>query len=153
MERTVSTVFTPLWKFIFPAWILGFLGVFTFVEIANPKRLDGLSVFGTLFGWLVASAVCYQAAQLRRVRITEEGLLVFNYLREILVPWTMIAHVGLERGVRGPSYVNLTFRQATPLGRRAMFIAKLDRNRIVAQIRHRAGIGVGSASGVSVHAG
>lgn len=157
MGRTLSSDLTPFWKFVFPTCIIGFLGAFTVTAIAYPERIDGGRTWqlgvSLLFSWPIAAIVCHQMARLRRVRVTEAGLLVSNYLREILVPWTMIADVEWVHRRRGPWYVHLSFRQHTALGRRTMFLPRWGwgSEDIVAELRHRAGLDVPSSVRDGVH--
>lgn len=146
MDRTVSTALTPFWKFIFPVCMIGFLALFTFAQIAHPERVEGgrswPSALGTIFGWLIALLVSHKLAQVRRVRVAEEGMFVSNYVHHIRVPWDEIADVTLER-VRTSSYVIVTFRRETRLGRQTVFIPKVGREpEVVAELRQRASLAV-----------
>ena len=166
MERTLSSGFTPLLKFVFPvAWSGGF-GYGTLTLFTHPGDVVYNGVQGSappdakwlfLAMWLLGTAVLgWLAARLRRVRMDAEGLTVSNYRAEVYVPFAAIARVTQSRWVNARP-VTIEFRHETPLGRRAKFIpaargrfAFWREDEIVAELRGRAGLARGA--GLATHA-
>jgi hypothetical protein len=150
-EETVSSSFTPWWKFLFPALLIAFNAWSSYDFVAHPERWTGGRTWGSAFGvllfWAFTVLLVRQNAHYRRVKITESGLLVSNYFQEIHVPFTNVASVTYDRssGYKIPATVKIFFREATPLGREAEFFPRGRRDRaiaegIVAEIGMRAGL-------------
>lgn len=141
MERTISSRITPFVKFVLPVVWGGACGLFAILEFRRPQPL--VVKWMSLVVWIPATLLLARlVVRLRRVRIDDHGLLISNYRQEIHVPFAAIANVTyLRTAVGGPQYVTITFRQQTPLGRRAVFLPVGRRDRaLAAELRKRAGL-------------
>lgn len=150
MERTISSRLTPFMKFVFPVLWGGFWGVFTIAEFRRPQPSD--LKWMSFVIWVPATLLLARLAmRLRRVRVDDRGLLISDYRQEIHVPFTAIANVTYLRTIKGSQYVTITFRQTTPLGRRAVFLPAGRRDReLAAELRQRAGLAAASAGAPAV---
>jgi hypothetical protein len=156
MLRTVSSPYTFLFKFIFPPLWIGGFGFGTLQLWLSPETV----VFNGVRGgatrehqWLFLGALVLGAAlllwhctRLHRVRLTDGGLLVSNYFREISVPFGQIARVTQSR-LSNPRTITLHLRGETPLGGKVRFfpsthgrLAFWKEDELVHELRARAGL-------------
>lgn len=145
MERDLSSPVTLFWKFVFPAYWIGFASLATYAAWFHPEkwRVGGslLERWGTLAMLLFGTvALVRHATDVCRVRLHEDGLTISNYWREAQIPFAAIADVEFRR-MKGPPRVSLTFHYRTPLGRRIVFIPDARSIEVlVADLRARAGL-------------
>jgi hypothetical protein len=114
----LSSRFTVLFKFLFPAvWIGGFgLGTAALVPKPGPDTL----LFAVAF--LVGSAFLLRyGVALKKVTATTDGLVVSSYRREVLVPYEQIASVR-ENKFLNMRPITVDLRSAGELGRRFRFM-------------------------------
>lgn len=156
MERTLSAGTTFLFKYLFPVvWIGGF-GAGTLQLWLHPEDVVFNGVRGAassgdqwmfLAAWVLGSAfILWMALPLKSVRLTDQGLRVSNYRREIAIPFGAIERVSQSRWINvRPVTVHL--RHDSPFGRRVTFIPAGRRrfafwreDEIVDELRHRAGL-------------
>jgi FtsH-binding integral membrane protein len=119
-RRILSSPYTVVWKFIFPAiWISGFgagaIAVCTSATDANRW------IFPTV--WIVASAwLLWFALRLRRVAISSDTLYISTYRREISLPLSSIVRV-TQSYMSRPQTITLHTDRDTLLGRKFLFVA------------------------------
>ena len=70
--------------------------------------------------------VVLQGLPLKRVRMDDESLYISNYLREIRMPLSGMAHVSELLGWRQGNRVTITFRNDTPFGRTITFMPPIS---------------------------
>ncbi len=101
MNRTrLSSIWTPFYKVVFPLiWIGGLgMGVLAAFLINVPlpggsSVLSGIRIL-LLIVWIVGSGfLLWLAMRLRAVWLSEDGLLVRNYLSEIRISLSAVRHV------------------------------------------------------------
>jgi len=169
VERTLSSGFTFTLKFIFPVLWIGGFGYGTLQLFTHPGEVTYNGVRGGappdakwlfLLMWVLGAATLgWLTARLKRVRIDNDGLLVSNYREEVRVPFAAVTKVTQNRWVNARP-ITVEFRHETPLGRRATFIpagrgrfAFWREDEIVAELRRRAGLAIGSAPDSRVRPG
>lgn len=125
----ISSRFTPVAKFLWPAGWLGLMGYFNLLAFTGSPRLRwgggatdpawGKPLLVTLFvlGLFVAVRV---SAPLKRVHLLPGGLHVSNYFREIRVPWADVGRVVVHSdfGHRRTPIVELELRRRGAFGTR-----------------------------------
>ncbi len=117
----LSSLLTFFDKFIFPTVWLGGFGLGTVLLLLNPPR-DGENPLVLVAALAFGAVVFYRwGFSLKRVRATENGLLVSNYRREIFVPYEWIC------GVRENKLINIRpitvqLRSATAFGSSFVFM-------------------------------
>ena len=103
MTRAYSSGSTPILKYLLgPAWTLGF-GYGTYELWTNPTTITDNGVVRPVVAadqWLFlgmfllgATRVLALLVPLKRVRITADGLLVSNYIREVRIPLSEVQDV------------------------------------------------------------
>jgi hypothetical protein len=149
MARRLSSAATFVMKMIFPVvWLLGFgagtlglwLGV---IPIAEGSVFPQASkwIFLGFFGFGVATLV-QTCLPLKRVRLTQDALLVSNYWRELHIPLRDVYEVTEKRWLN-VCLVAVHVRHPIAFGRRVVFLPKMrwcDFSRphpIVAELRRR----------------
>lgn len=131
MNRTLSTVGTALYKFIFaPVWIMGF-GWGTYDMWVHPETVEFNGVKGAITRndqWLFLAAfvlgtvmVLYFTLPLKRVILTSQGLKVSNYRDEILIPFTAIEAVEQSHWLRARA-ITVHLRTDTSFGQHITFM-------------------------------
>jgi len=136
MQRTLSVSHTPLLKFVLPPIWIVIVGYASWQLWSNPETVFVDREVGAataalrwlLLALLAASLVVLFAfvVPLKRVRLTPEGLLVSNYIREITVPFRDIERVR-QNWLPTFRLVALDLRTDTALGRRAIFMPAVPR--------------------------
>ncbi len=128
---TISSEWTPLFKFGFPALFSLLWAAVVGMLFLTPDAVEwngapggtppdakwkmlGVGVPG--LGYLV-----WACGGIVRVRLAGPELLLSNYFREIRVPAEQIEHVTRWWWAR-PGLVTVTFRERTPFGRRISFV-------------------------------
>ena len=130
MPRTVSSAQTFLAKFLFPVmWIGGFAsataGMF-FNELeyrgtyTSPVELKWTFLVMTILG---SAFIYWGCMRLKRVAIDGDALIISNYFKSVAVPLRELVDVTENRWINIHP-VTLTFREATPFGKKVVFMPK-----------------------------
>jgi len=139
MKKTISSIFTFFYKFIFTTvWIGGFtIGTFRCFINNNESKWIFFSfwILGSLWLW-------WGAGRLKYVAIENDHLIISNYLKKISVPFSNIERVTQS------SFINIYpiwihFRKPTDFGKTIMFMPKVYWNKprsTVEELRDLAGI-------------
>jgi hypothetical protein len=127
-ERTISSAQTFIMKCLFPVvWISGFgfgtlvlfLGGFHGRENAAPPesmKWEFLAI------WIAGSAfIWWVCARLKKVQISNDSIIVSNFLKEIRIPFDQIIDVTENRWINIHP-VTIHLRSATCFGSRIMFM-------------------------------
>lgn len=95
MKRTLSSLQTFPFKFIFPVLWIGLWGVGTLTMFLAPQdRADVPPREVFLLIWFVGTAVIlWSSVRLKRVSVDENFLYVSNYLKEVSIPLSDIYDV------------------------------------------------------------
>jgi hypothetical protein len=154
MKRTLSAPATPVIKFVVPLVGVPFLGYFTYLlwrypatfvhnDLHRGATLADQLLFTSVAG-VIVSFVLPLAVLVRRVILTDDGLRVSNYLREVTIPFGAILAVSQWRIVGG--LVRITLSQDFGIGTTVSFLPSARRlafwreDEIVDELRERAGI-------------
>jgi hypothetical protein len=119
-RRLLSSPYTVVWKFIFPAiWICGF-GTGAIAVGVSTTETNGWILPSV---WIVASAwLLWFAWGLRRIAISGDTLHISTYFREISLPLSQIRLV-TQSYMSRPQTITLHVDRDTPLGRKFVFVA------------------------------
>jgi hypothetical protein len=122
LPRVISSVQTLVMKFIFPLlWISGF-GAGTVTLLATRPAAFPWQVFPVF--WLLGTLSWYWfGGRLKKVTIEQDGLLISNYRREVLVPWQGVAQVSGGRWFN-TRQVRITFDHDIGFGTSIVFMPK-----------------------------
>ena len=130
MQRTLSSRYTALLKFVLPPiWIalVGYAGWQLWADMDVLLEGDAgaavLAVRWLLLALIAASLVVLFAfvLPLKRVHLTQDGLRISNYRREVTVPFRAIARVR-QNWLPTFRLVMLELRADAELGRRVIFL-------------------------------
>ncbi|HEY2895522.1 MAG TPA: hypothetical protein VGJ12_00180 [Gemmatimonadaceae bacterium] len=109
MNDDLSSAWTFVYKFVFPALWIPLVGFGILTAFQHPGEVIYNGVKGAappfigyeLFAvWLAGSAlILWFCMSLRRVRLTDDALLVSNYISEWRIPFAMIEGVSQDRWV------------------------------------------------------
>jgi len=131
MIRTLSAPGTFVQKYVFLVlWfcILGAINILMWSgklldPHGEPPSLEAR--IGFLAMWLVPPLVAaWLTRLLKRVRMSDEGLLISDYRREILVPFSAIESVSPHSKVEPFQPVEIRFRAPTEFGDRIQFVPR-----------------------------
>lgn len=133
MPTPLSSRWTPFYKFILPALMLAGMGVGTWYAYAHPERQHLPQGFSAEYGWLfvviiglfVGGVMWWTAADLVRIELDDDELIISNYRTEIRVLLSTVEELS------GPSTTNpqrytITFKEATEFGRRVTFLPPMQ---------------------------
>ena len=125
-RRLLSSQFTLVMKYLFPAfWILGF-GVASMVSLAAYLNADKnapppLAFCGV---WLIGSAfLIFYCRRIKRVESDDTNLYISNFFQELKVPLSNVAAVTENRWINQRP-VTIHFRSPTSFGKSVMFIPR-----------------------------
>ena len=131
MERTLSSWSTGFMKYVFPALWIGVFGygtlqlwlapeamVFNGVRGGATRQDQWMFLIMLIVGTLFLAWACFP---LKRVKLTERGFRISNYLEEIEVPFRSVSSVAQNRWLNMRPVV-LHLRQDTQFGRRIVFL-------------------------------
>lgn len=129
MATTLSSRWTPFYKFVIPLLVLGGIGTSTVVAYLHPEAKNMPPGLNPDQGWIlmavaavIAIAVMWWAlGRLMRVELDEDDLIISNYRTEIRVPLSNVAKITGPSRSNPPRYT-LTFEEPTDLGRTVAFI-------------------------------
>jgi len=138
-RRILSSPYTVVWKFIFPAiWICGF-GAGAITAAASHTDANRW-VFPSV--WIVGSAwLLWFALRLRRIAISGDTLYISTYFREISVPLSQICRF-TQSYMSRPQIIALHSDRDTALGRKFVFVAPgwpriISRHPLVIELEER----------------
>jgi hypothetical protein len=133
VATTLSSRWTPFYKFILPLFVLGGLGVGAWQAYAHPESVKMPAGIGVEYGWMLIVAlmvfavgmIWWTVAPLKRLELDDNELLISDYRVEIRVPLTSVASIS------GPSKTNpqlytVTFEDSTEFGARIAFLPPMD---------------------------
>ena len=115
MLRVISSAQTFFVKFIVPVIVLVLLAFLAF-------RSDVWPTFAPV-SVLVAASIYWYYVRLKKVAIDSDGLVIYNYRREVRVPWRQIVDVSGSRWVN-THQVTVTFDRDTGFGTSIIFMPK-----------------------------
>ena len=129
MATTLSSRWTPFYKFVLPLLVIGGMGTGTVVAYLRPELQKMPPGVRPDQGWLlmliaavIAIAVMWWAlGRLMRVELDDDELIISNYRTEIRVPLSNVARISGPSRSNPPRYT-LTFEEPTDLGRTVAFI-------------------------------
>lgn len=129
MTTPLSSRWTPFYKFVLPVLIAGGMCYGTWRAYVRPDELRLPNGFAPEYGWLfvvlvgmvVALAIWWSVAPLKRIALDGDELVISNYLTEIRVPLSGVEAVS-GRSVTDPKRYTLTFAEPTEFGRQVTFM-------------------------------
>ena len=131
MRQALSSRWTFVSKFVFPAIWIPIFGIGVILTFQNPRTVLYNGVRGAappyigfifLGAWLVGSAcVLWFTAPLKLVSVEGDDLIVSNYAKEWRVPLTNISAVTQNRWINLRP-ITIHFREETPFGQTAVFM-------------------------------
>ncbi|MHB0964057.1 MAG: hypothetical protein ACYC5V_12700 [Gemmatimonadaceae bacterium] len=129
MATTLSSRWTPFYKFVIPLLVFGGLGTGAVMRYLHPEPQKMPPGLRPDQGWIlmavaavIAIAVMWWAlGRLMRVELDDDELIVSNYRTEIRVPLANVAKIAGPSRSNPPRYT-LTFEEPTDLGRTVAFI-------------------------------
>jgi hypothetical protein len=123
---TLSSRLTFFYKFIFPAFWIVFVGVFTITVSLSQGSPTEMKLFPPTI-WILGLVVLWVLAMefpLRSVRVEGTHLHISNYLREIVVPVASVTKVTENRWVNIHP-VTIYFLSETDFGKSIVFMPKV----------------------------
>ena len=156
MDDDLSSAWTFVYKYLFPGLWIPFFGFRVLTMLQNPGAVTYNGVKGAtppffdyelLALWLVSSAcILWFGMSLKRVRLTDGGILVSDYMREWRVPFGMIENVSQNRWMRTRT-ITIRLRADVGCGTTVKFMPPLRwilrfwrEDREVAELRRLAGL-------------
>ncbi len=129
MPTTLSSRWTPFYKFVIPLLVFGGIATSTLMSYLHPgpqKMPPGLAPYQARILMAVAAVIAiavmwWALGRLMRVELDDDELIVSNYRTEIRVPLANVAKIGGPSRSNPPRYT-LTFEEPTDLGRTVAFI-------------------------------
>lgn len=129
MPTTISSRWTPFYKFVIPLLVIGGMGTGAVMGLLHPERQKMPPGLRPDQGWIlmavaavIAIAVMWWAlGRLMRVELDEDELIISNYRTEIRVPLSNVTKIGGPSRSNPPRYT-LTFEEPTDFGRTIAFI-------------------------------
>ena len=129
MATTLSSRWTPFYKFVIPLLVIGGVGTSAVMTYLHPEPQKMPPGLGPDQAWIlmvvaavIALAVMWWAlGRLMRVELDDDDLIVSNYRTEIRVPLSNVAKISGPSLSNPPRYT-LTFEEPTDLGRTIAFI-------------------------------
>ena len=129
MATTLSSRWTPFYKFVIPLLVIGGVGTSAVMAYLHPEPQKMPPGLGPNQVWIlmavaavIAIAVMWWAlGRLMRVELDDDELIISNYRTEIRVPLSNVAKIGGQSLSNPPRYT-LTFEEPTDLGRTIAFI-------------------------------
>jgi len=129
MRQEISSLWTPFAKFVLsPALGVGVtmqVGMVLFDKVAFESEAEWIvwKVF-FLLNWSVLMWLLYtRGMRLTKVAVSDDGLIVSNFFREIMVPFRDIETVKGSIFL-SPDFIWVSFRRPTELGERIVFMPK-----------------------------
>ena len=129
MSTTLSSRWTPFYKFVIPLLVIGGMGTGAVMGFLHPEAQKMPPGLGPYQAWIlmavavvIAIAVMWWAlGRLMRVELDGDELIISNYRTEIRVPLANVVKIGGPSRSNPPRYT-LTFEEPTELGRIIAFI-------------------------------
>ncbi|MHB1097541.1 MAG: hypothetical protein ACYC3F_15380 [Gemmatimonadaceae bacterium] len=129
MATTLSSRWTPFYKFVIPLLVIGGVGTSAVMAYLHPepqKMPPGLGpnqvwILMAVAAVIAIAAMWWALGRLMRVELDDDELIVSNYRTEIRVPLSNVARIGGPSRSNPPRYT-LTFEEPTDLGRTIAFI-------------------------------
>lgn len=115
MPRVISSAQIFFAKFIVPIIVVVLLAFLAFRSDVGPTFAP--------VGVLVAASIYWYYDRLKKVAIDSDGLVIYNYRREVRVPWRQIVDVSGSRWVN-TRQVTVTFDSDTGFGTSIIFMPK-----------------------------
>ena len=133
MATTLSSRWTPFYKFFLPLLALGGIGFGAWHAYTHPERLKMPPGIAPAYGWVLLVAVAVVAgaivwwtvSSLVRLELDDDELLISNYRTEIRVPLANVASIKGPSNTNPPRYT-LTFEEPTEFGPRISFLPPMQ---------------------------
>lgn len=133
MSQLLSSRWTPFYKFVMPALMVGGMGVGAWMTYAHPDTVHGVEGFSRDYAWvLLAIAAVFAGgitwwvgARMVRVELDGDELIISNYRAEARVPLSNIESIS-ERSVTNPKRYTITFVETTEFGRSVVLLPPMD---------------------------
>ena len=129
MSTTLSSRWTPFYKFVIPPLVIGGMGTGAVMAFLHPEpqqmppglRPDQAWILMALAAVIAIAVMWWALGRLMRVELDDDDLIISNYRTEIRVPLANVAKIGGPSRSNPPRYT-LTFEEPTDLGRSIAFI-------------------------------
>lgn len=129
MSTTLSSRWTPFYKFVIPLLVLGGIGTSGVMAYVHPDartmppglRPDQGWIFIAAAAVIAIAVMWWTLGRLMRVELDDDELIISNYRTEIRVPLANVSRIGGPSRSNPPRYT-LTFEEPTDLGRTIAFI-------------------------------
>jgi hypothetical protein len=129
VATTLSSRWTPFYKFVIPLLVIGGMGTGAVVAYLRPEpqamppglRPDQGWILMTIAAVIACTVMWWALGRLMRVELDDDELVVSNYRAEIRVPLSHVATITGPSRSNPPRYT-LTFEEPTELGRTIAFI-------------------------------
>jgi hypothetical protein len=140
MERQLSSVITPIFKYVLPVFAFSALAAVPFAALSGGFVAILFALIAVVLGFLAFKVFI---AQLRRVVATQHGLRVSDARTSVEVPYSEIEAV--TRVAKRWDIIEVGFRTSTPFGKAIKFMAGArfswsPEHPVVALLRERAGL-------------
>ncbi len=129
MPTTISSRWTPFYKFAIPLLVLGGIGTSAVMGHLRPEpkqmppglRADQAWILMAVAAVIAIAVMWWALGRLMRVELDEDELIISNYRTEIRVPLSNVTMIGGPSRSNPPRYT-ITFEEPTDLGRTVAFI-------------------------------
>ncbi len=133
VPTTLSSRWTPFYKFYLPALLLGGLGLGAWYVALHPEQQSLPPGVAPEFGWVfvigiavfVAAIMWWTAADLTRIELSDDELCISNYRTEIRVALNDVEDIS-GPSVTNPRRYTITFAEPTEFGSRVTFIPPME---------------------------
>lgn len=133
MATPLSSRWTPFYKFALPLLTLGGIGAGAFYEFVHPESQKLPPGIPQQYGWvvvfftglLIGVIFWWAVADLKRVELDGDELIISNYRTEIRVMLTAVETIS-ARSMTNPPRYTLTFAESTEFGNRITFLPAME---------------------------
>jgi hypothetical protein len=130
---TLSSRWTPFYKFIAPLLAVGGIGFGAWRGYVDPERLRMPPGVTPEYGWVLLLAIAVLAGviiwwtvrSLVRLDLDDDELVISNYRSEIRVPLANVVSISGRSKTNPPRYT-LTFEEPTEFGQRVSFLPPMQ---------------------------
>ena len=129
MTISLSSRWTPFYKFILPVLTTGGMCYGSWRAFVHPEEIDLPNGMRAELGWMIVLAlgllvggiIWWTVGALKRLELSGDHLLISNYVTEISAPLSAVETIS-DPSRTNPKRYTITFAEPTDFGRRITFM-------------------------------